>query len=42
MRAEADTPKDINANVEHRHEEANALEEVANEQHADCARLGGI
>jgi hypothetical protein len=42
MRAEEDTPENINANVEHRHEEANALEEVANEQHADCAGLGGI
>jgi hypothetical protein len=35
-------PKDINANVEHSHEKTNALEEVANEQHANCAGLGGI
>jgi hypothetical protein len=28
-------PKDINANVEHGHEETNALEEVADEQHAN-------
>jgi translation initiation factor 1 (eIF-1/SUI1) len=35
-------PKDINANVEHSHEETYALEEIANEQHANCAGLGGI
>jgi len=35
-------PKDINANVEHSHEKTNALEKVANEQHANCAGLGGI
>jgi hypothetical protein len=36
------TPKDINANVEHSHEKTNALEEVPNKQHANCAGLGGI
>ena len=35
-------PEDIDANVEHSHEGTNALEEVANEQHAHCAGLRGI
>jgi hypothetical protein len=36
------TPEDIYANVEHRHEKSNTLEEVADEQHANSAGLGGI